>query len=73
MDWTSTILLTTLGIRLFVGLPIAVFQQKSIAKLENLQPELKQLAADIGRETSIAVKLYNWDARKAKRTFLASV
>lgn len=73
MEWTSTIILTTIGIRLFVGLPIAVTQQKSIGKLQLLQPEMKELATNLARETSIAVKLYNWDKRRANSAFKKSV
>jgi len=73
MDWTTSIIAATLGIRLLVGLPLAVFQQKSMAKLENLQPQFKQLATDLGRETSIAEKIYNWNERKARSAFKASV
>jgi len=56
-----------------IGLPVAISQHKSMAKLENLQPEFKQLAADLARETSIATQTYKWDEKKANSAFKSSV
>jgi len=72
MDWATTIVLSTIGIRLLVALPLGIIQQKSLATLENLQPQIKSMTAELARETSIATKIYKWSESKAKTSFRRS-
>jgi len=60
-------------IRIVIGLPIAVTQQKTIAKLENLQPQMKELADELKKETGYAIRKFGWDEKVAKRQFTKSV
>lgn len=72
VTWIQTIVLGTIAIRLFFALPLSIVQHKSLARLENLQPELKKMIEDLNRETFIAKKIYKWDEKTAKRTFWRS-
>jgi len=62
--WAPTIVAVTFGVRLLVGMPITILQQKSIFRLEKLKPEIMKLQSDIMRESFIAKKTYNWDDRR---------
>jgi len=72
MSWIGAVLCGTFLIRTFVGLPIAVFQQKSVAKLESLKPEFQKLGNDLKMETAIAVKKFGWDEKTARTRFKRS-
>ncbi|CAL8106620.1 unnamed protein product [Orchesella dallaii] len=72
MSWVGAVLCGTFLIRAFVGLPIAVVQQKSVAKLESLKPEFQKLGNDLKRETAIAVKKFGWDEKTARTRFTRS-
>jgi len=73
MSWIQTIFIGTVVIRLLVGIPIAVSQQKALAKLEDLQPRFKKLAEDLKAETGLAIRTFGWDEKTAKRQFIKSV
>jgi len=72
VTWIQTIVLGTIAIRLFFAFPLSIVQQKSLARLESLQPELKQLVEDLKREVFIATKIYKWNERTANSTFRRS-
>lgn len=44
-----------------------------MARLENLKLELPAIAEELRHETSMAVRMYNWDERMAKAVFRKSV
>lgn len=54
-------------------LPLAVYQQIIIARLENLKLELPEIAQELKRETAYAIRLYNWDEKTARATYNRSV
>ncbi|CAG7731043.1 unnamed protein product [Allacma fusca] len=72
LAWAPTIVLTTMGLRFLMGLPLAVTQEKSLGRLVNLKPEFQKLGTDLAREVAIAKKLYNWDDKKANFEFKKS-
>lgn len=73
MTWISTIILGTFLIRASVGVPVAIAQNKSLARLEMLKPELKALTDDLKRETAMAVQKFKWDEKTTRRQFTKSV
>ncbi|ODM94837.1 Mitochondrial inner membrane protein COX18 [Orchesella cincta] len=72
MSWVGVVFCGTFLIRSLVGLPIAVIQQKSVAKLESLKPEFQKLGNDLKMETAMAVKKFGWDQKTARIRFTRS-
>ncbi|XP_076272908.1 cytochrome c oxidase assembly protein COX18, mitochondrial isoform X2 [Rhynchophorus ferrugineus] len=73
LPWWATIICSTIILRTVVTLPLAVYQQYILAKLENLKQELPYLVNELKKETAIAVKLYGWDERTARATYNRSL
>eukprot|EP00048_Salpingoeca_helianthica_P001967 m.53377 g.53377 ORF g.53377 m.53377 type:complete len:369 (-) comp11823_c0_seq1:28-1134(-) len=48
-SWAADIILLTLGLRLAISMPMHVFQQKVLARVELLRPNLKEWAGMLGQ------------------------
>ena len=44
-----------------------------MAKIELLQPEMKELCKQLAGETAVAIKKFDWDKKHAKRMYDRSV
>lgn len=73
LPWWASIICSTVMLRSSITLPLAVYQNYIIAKLEMIKLEMDDIAKELKKETSIAVKMYNWDERTARITFKRSV
>lgn len=73
LPWWATIVCTTILLRSCVTLPLAVYQNYILAKLENLKLEMPEIAKELRKETAVAIKLYKWDEKKAKLVYNRSV
>lgn len=73
LTWITTIISGTVLIRMLVGLPVSVIQQKATGRLESLKPEIMNLTAELRRETALAIKKFNWDEKTARRQYTKSV
>lgn len=73
IPWWLTIVLTTSALRLAVTFPLTVYQHIVLAKFQNLQPEIEKLAVELGRETSAAVKMFDWDQKYAQHMYKRSL
>lgn len=66
MSWWSTIIVSTIILRGCVTLPLALYQNKILAKVENLTTELPDLVKELKMETAMATKKFNWTEQQAK-------
>lgn len=73
LPWWATIITTTILLRTFITLPLAVYQNYIMAKVKNLHLEMPAIVKELKRETAIAIKMFNWDERTAKRQYKKSV
>jgi membrane protein insertase Oxa1/YidC/SpoIIIJ len=73
LSWVQVILFSTIIIRLVTGLPIAIAQQRSLKRLEEIKPQIQQLAEDLKKETGLAIRKFGWDEKTAKRQYKKSV
>ncbi|GLG96518.1 Uncharacterized protein GBIM_03473 [Gryllus bimaculatus] len=73
MPWWATIVMTTVVLRTTVTFPLALYQNYILAKLDILQLQLKEISKEMGRETSLAVKKFNWTEKQAKAVYIRSV
>ncbi len=69
LPWWGTIILTTVGMRLILTLPLAVYSKHIAAKVEKLQPEIQTLAKHAFvrkyRHRALAEK---WSQERIKKT-----
>ncbi|XP_075400330.1 cytochrome c oxidase assembly protein COX18, mitochondrial isoform X1 [Tenrec ecaudatus] len=70
LPWWGSILLTTVAVRGAVTLPLAVYQHYILAKVENLQPEIKNIARHLNQEVSVRANQLGWSKRVARLTYL---
>ncbi|XP_078266804.1 cytochrome c oxidase assembly protein COX18, mitochondrial isoform X2 [Rhinoraja longicauda] len=69
LPWWASIICTTVLLRATVTLPLAVYQTHIIAKVENLQPEIAELAKRLRYEVSIRAKQVGWSENVARFHF----
>ncbi|XP_075853921.1 cytochrome c oxidase assembly protein COX18, mitochondrial isoform X6 [Microcebus murinus] len=73
LPWWGSILLTTVAVRGAVTLPLAAYQHYILAKVENLQPEIKNIARHLNQEVAVRANQLGWSKRFARLTYLKSM
>ncbi|XP_007193643.2 cytochrome c oxidase assembly protein COX18, mitochondrial isoform X1 [Balaenoptera acutorostrata] len=73
LPWWGSILLTTVALRGAVTLPLAAYQHYILAKVENLQPEIKNIARHLNQEVAVRANQLGWSKRAARLTYLKTV
>lgn len=71
--WSATIITTTILIRALMTLPLSIYQNYILAKVENISLELKELVNELRKETSIAKKMYNLSDKQAAMLYRRSM
>ncbi|XP_043917111.1 cytochrome c oxidase assembly protein COX18, mitochondrial-like isoform X1 [Protopterus annectens] len=66
LPWWATIICSTIAIRAVITLPLAAYQLYVIAKIENLQPEIENLAKHLRYEVSFHAKQQGWSEKLAR-------
>ncbi|XP_008570682.1 PREDICTED: mitochondrial inner membrane protein COX18 isoform X1 [Galeopterus variegatus] len=70
LPWWGSILLTTVALRVVVTLPLAAYQHYILSKVENLQPEIKNIARHLNQEVAVRAHQLGWSKRVARLTYL---
>ncbi|KAJ1061016.1 hypothetical protein K5549_002303 [Capra hircus] len=73
LPWWGSILLTTVALRGAVTLPLAAYQHYILAKVENLQPEIKNIARHLNQEVAVRAHQLGWSKRVARLTYLKTM
>lgn len=74
MPWWSTIILSTVLLRGFITMPLALYQNKILAKVEKIATEeMPKLVKELKMETAVAVKKFNWTEQQAKVMYTRSL
>ncbi|XP_054409275.1 cytochrome c oxidase assembly protein COX18, mitochondrial isoform X8 [Pongo abelii] len=66
LPWWGSILLSTVALRGAVTLPLAAYQHYILAKVENLQPEIKTIARHLNQEVAVRANQLGWSKRDAR-------
>ncbi|NXA55077.1 COX18 protein, partial [Nothocercus julius] len=69
LPWWAAIVCGAATLRTAVTLPLAAHQSRLLAKLENLQPEIKKLAERLRYEVSVRGKQLGWSEKVARFHF----
>lgn len=73
LPWWGSILFTTVALRGAVTLPLAAYQHYILAKVENLQPEIQNIAQHLNYEVAVRAKQLGWSKRVARFTYLKNM
>uniref|UniRef100_A0A1B6FAN3 Membrane insertase YidC/Oxa/ALB C-terminal domain-containing protein n=1 Tax=Cuerna arida TaxID=1464854 RepID=A0A1B6FAN3_9HEMI len=73
LPWWLSIILTTCFIRTVITLPLALYQNFVIARLENIRKEMDGIVNDIKYELNREVRRNKWSEKKAKIHFNKTV
>ncbi|XP_076999318.1 cytochrome c oxidase assembly protein COX18, mitochondrial isoform X2 [Tamandua tetradactyla] len=73
LPWWGTILFTTVALRGAVTLPLAAYQHYILAKVENLQPEIKNIARHLNQEVAFHANQLGWSKKVARLTYLRNM
>ncbi|XP_045772805.1 cytochrome c oxidase assembly protein COX18, mitochondrial [Maniola jurtina] len=73
LTWSVTIITTTILIRAFMTLPLTIYQNYILAKVENIGLELKDMVNEMKKETAIARKMYNLNEKQTMLLFKRSM
>lgn len=73
LPWWGSIILTTIMVRSAITLPLAVYQNYIMAKLQNLRLEMPSIVEELKMETAYAMKKFNWTEDQAKLMFKHSL
>lgn len=73
LPWWASIIITTVVLRTFVTVPLALYQNYILARVENLGQEMPEIVKELKKEMAIAIRKFNWDERTAKIMFTRSV
>lgn len=73
LPWWVTIVGTTVALRTAITLPLAIHQHYIVAKLENLNLEMAEIVEELKREMAVAVKMFKWDEKTARRHYQRAV
>ncbi|XP_037517535.1 cytochrome c oxidase assembly protein COX18, mitochondrial [Rhipicephalus sanguineus] len=69
LSWGSTIVLTSLALRVAVTLPLAVYQHHVLARFANLDREMAGIAQELKRETMQATRMFNLTEKQARHLY----
>ena len=73
LPWWSTIVLTCVGLRCVITLPLAVYQNKLITKIELLQPTLKELTEALKHRVTVESRRQGLSSQAANKVFKKKV
>uniref|UniRef100_G3MSR9 Membrane insertase YidC/Oxa/ALB C-terminal domain-containing protein n=2 Tax=Amblyomma TaxID=6942 RepID=G3MSR9_AMBMU len=66
LSWGTTIVVTSLALRVVVTLPLAVYQHHVLARFANLDREMAGIVQELKRETTQAVRMFNLNEKQAR-------
>ncbi|GAB0095520.1 Cox18 [Sergentomyia squamirostris] len=73
LPWWATIILSTVLLRTVVTVPLTIYQNKIMARIELITLEMPEIAKELKRETAIAMKQFNWTEKEAKLMYARSL
>lgn len=73
LPWWASIVLTTVLLRTFITLPLAIYQQYILAKVQFLTIEMGSIVDELKKETTLAMGKFNWTEQYARSVYNRSV
>lgn len=66
LPWWMSIIVSTVIIRSAVTLPLAIYQNKIVARLELISLEMSDIVKELKKETAYAIKKFQWTEKEAR-------
>lgn len=73
LPWWASIIVSTVIFRTFITLPLIIYQQKNVARLENIRQEMPQIATKLKREVSLAAAELKWTKIESEAVYNRNV
>lgn len=74
LPWWATIITSTILLRGCITLPLALYQNRILAKVERITTvDMPEIAKELKMETGLAIKKFGWDEKTAKVQFMRSM
>lgn len=74
LPWWATIITSTILLRGCITLPLALYQNRILAKVERITTvDMLEIAKELKMETGLAIKKFGWDEKTAKVQFMKSM
>lgn len=74
LPWWATIITSTFLLRGCVTVPLALYQNRILAKVERITTvDMPEIAKELKMETGMAIKKFSWDEKTAKMMFARSM
>ncbi|XP_001653719.2 mitochondrial inner membrane protein COX18 [Aedes aegypti] len=66
LPWWASIILSTVLVRTVVTMPLAIYQNKIVARLEKISLEMPEIVKQLKMETAVAMKKFHWSEKEAR-------
>ncbi|XP_062542231.1 cytochrome c oxidase assembly protein COX18, mitochondrial [Armigeres subalbatus] len=66
LPWWASIILSTVLLRTVVTMPLAIYQNKIVARLEKISLEMPDIVKQLKMETAVAIKKFDWTEKEAQ-------
>lgn len=66
LPWWASVVLSTVLMRTVVTLPLAIYQNKIVARLEKITLEMPDIVKELKKETAVAMKKFHWTEKEAR-------
>lgn len=73
LPWWASIILSTVLVRTVVTMPLAIYQNKIVARLEKISLEMPEIVKQLKMETAVAMKKFHWSEKEARIMYNHSV
>ncbi len=73
LPWWATIILSTILLRSCITVPLTIYQNKIVARIELISMEMPDIVKQLKIEASQAKHLYNWTDKQTSNVFQRSV
>ncbi|XP_055845985.1 cytochrome c oxidase assembly protein COX18, mitochondrial [Episyrphus balteatus] len=69
LPWWATIVLSTFVFRTLVTLPLTIYSNKIMARIELITLEMPALVAELKQEAAVAMKKFKWTEAQTRRVY----
>lgn len=66
LPWWASIIVSTVLLRTVVTMPLAIYQNKIVARLEKISLEMPDIVKELRMETAVAMKKFHWTEKEAQ-------
>ncbi|XP_036347007.1 cytochrome c oxidase assembly protein COX18, mitochondrial-like [Rhagoletis pomonella] len=73
LPWWASIVMSTMLFRTIITLPLAIYQNKIMARLELLALEMPAIVAELKKEAAMAMKKFNWTESQTRLVYNRSL